>query len=172
VKYWVFALTVVAGIAILISTKQPEPSITPDLVESQSKLSEPVSVIVTGNAEVTTQYLFDIYGHSATEVTALLNRAKDVYDNLSPELRVGLQIAMVLHGPDVAYFATDNYTQYRALVDLAASLDAFGFVHLKICVTSVRANGLESSRFPPFIELVPYGPAEITRLKSVGNVEL
>jgi len=123
-------------------------------------------------SDVKTQYLFDVYGHSPEEVSALLMRAKDVYDNLSADLRNGLQIAMVVHGPDVEYFATENYAQHCPLVDLAASLDALGFVDLKVCVASIRAAGLDSSTFPPFIELVPYGPTEITRLKSAGYVEL
>ena len=102
----------------------------------------------------------------------LLNRAKDTYDSLPAHLQDDVRIAMVLHGPDVAFFATDNYEQYKDLVDLAASLDAFGFVDLKVCAVSVRIHGLQAEKFPPFIEIVPYGPAEVARLRSAGYVQL
>lgn len=79
---------------------------------------------------------------------------------------------MVLHGPDVVYFANANYAQYKSLVDLAAEVDAFGFLDLKVCAASARSHSLETDEFPPFVELVTYGPAEIKRLESAGYVRL
>lgn len=81
-----------------------------------------------------------------------------------------MTIAIVLHGPDITFFAADNYAQYRELVDLAATLDAQGYVDLKACTVSVSRRGLEAAQFPPFIEFVPYGPDEIDRLKAQGYV--
>lgn len=122
--------------------------------------------------EPSKRYFFDVVGHTPAEIMALLNRAKDTYDNLSPELRGTLKIAMVLHGPDVEFFATDSYAENKDLVDLAARLDAFGFVDLKICAVSVKNHGLTGAGFPPFIEIVPYGPTEMSRLQTDGYVRL
>lgn len=81
-----------------------------------------------------------------------------------------MSIAIVLHGPDVTFFATENYAQYRELVDLAAALDARGYVDLKACTTAVSSRGFDAAQFPPFIEFVPYGPDEIERLEAQGYV--
>ncbi len=117
-------------------------------------------------------YFFDVHGHSAEEIMALLNHAKDTYDEMLPDQQKAARMVMVLHGPDVAFFSVDNYNHYKSLVDLAESLDAFGFIDLKVCAASVRNRGLQIDKFPPFIEFVPYGPAEVTRLKSAGYVQL
>ena len=114
---------------------------------------------------------FDVHGHSAEEIMALLNRAKNTYGQLPSELQAVTRIAMVLHGPDVAYFANENYAEYKSLVDLAAEVDAFGFIDLKVCAASARRQGLQTDTFPPFIELVPYGPPEVRRLESDGYVQ-
>ena len=103
---------------------------------------------------------------------AVLERAQDTYDNLPASLQGGLNIAMVIHGPDVDYFAIDKYDQYKELVDLAAKLDAFGFVDMKMCTASARSRGFANDKFPPFIELVPYGPQEISRLQQDGYTQL
>ena len=153
-----FGVAAICAIAMLLSIMRGQPTHSVDFAENQAEASRPVLNDFPIENDVKTQYLFDVYGHSPEEVRALLMRAKYVYDNLSADLRNGLQIAMVLHGPDVEYFATENYTQHGPLVDLAASLDALGFVDLKVCVGSIRAAGLDSSTFPPFIELMPYGP--------------
>jgi intracellular sulfur oxidation DsrE/DsrF family protein len=152
--------------------------LVPDQVRAeQSATVEPAAAAISAPAdrlviEPSKRYFFDVYGHTPAEIMALLNRAKDTYDNLSPELRGSLKIAMVLHGPDIKFFATDNYAGNKDLVDLAARLDAFGFVDLKICAVSVTDHGLPSDGFPPFIEIVPYGPTEISRLQADGYVRL
>jgi len=100
----------------------------------------------------------------------LLRRAQTTHDGLPAPERDSITIAMVLHGPDIAFFAVDHYEQYRELVDLAANLDALGYVDLKICTASVNSRGLDATQFPEFIEFVPYGPDEISRLESAGYV--
>jgi uncharacterized protein len=146
---------------------------TPEVNRSDAKLSEKPSAAVRAfDSNIATHYLFDVHDHSATEVHELLNRARDTYDNLPSELRDGVRIAVVLHGPDVAFFATENHEKYKNLVDLAASLDAFGFVELKVCAASARNTGIEPTSFPTFIELVPYGPDEVSRLTAEDYVDL
>ncbi len=116
------------------------------------------------------RYLFDVYGHTEAELVALLRRARDIHQNLPPGHRDALRIALVIHGPDVEYFALRNYDRYADIVDLAASLDADGFVDLKVCAVSAR--NVDAPGFPPFIELVPYGPDEIARLHEDGYIQL
>jgi len=161
-----FACGTLAGSYFLEWADKPAPA------QSAAVVKIPAAGTMAVDPEAATHYFFDVYGHSAAEIEALLNRAKDTYDSLPADLHDDVRIAMVLHGPDVAFFSTDNYDQYKDLVDLAASLDAFGFVDLKVCAASVRSHGLQPEKFPPFIELVPYGPAEVSRLRSAGYVQL
>lgn len=124
----------------------------------------------TRNDAAPTRYFFDVYGHTAEEITALLRRAQSAHDELPEAEQDSITIAIVLHGPDVTFFAADNYAQYRELVELAATLDAQGYVDLKACTVSVSSRGLDAAQFPPFIEFVPYGPDEIDRLEAQGYV--
>lgn len=131
-------------------------------------MSGPTSVAPAIDRTVASRYFFDVYGHTAEEITALLRRAQTTHDELPEAEQDSISIALVLHGPDITFFTSDNYAQYRELVDLAASLDAQGYVDLKICTTSVSRRGFDAAQFPSFIEFVPYGPDEIRRLESEG----
>lgn len=115
---------------------------------------------------------FDVHGHSAEEFTALLDRAHDIY-NETPSLdRAALEVVLVLHGPDIDFFAAKNYEKYQHIVDLSAQLDAFGVFDFKMCAVSAASLGLAESEVPPFIEFVPYGPEEIERLEAAGYVQI
>jgi len=76
----------------------------------------------------------------------------------------------VLHGPEVEFFSTRNYAQYKDIVDQAARLDAFDVVDVKICQSMMEARGIERDDIPSFIEQVPLGPGEIERLVRQGYV--
>jgi len=152
-----------------VESSQPTPHLQSENLPSPG-IQAPVERAIQKDQH--TYYLFDVHGHSAEEVAALLNRAKDTFDQLSSDLQATARIAMVLHGPDVAFFSSENYDQYKSLVDLAAEVDAFGFLDIKVCTASARSRGLDADKFPPFIELVPYGPVKIRRLESAGYVQL
>ncbi len=145
-----------------------QPTQTSSIVVQRTELP----TIPATDSDRSTNYFFDVHGHSAEEIMELLNHARDTYDELPQELQEAARIVMVLHGPDVEFFAVENYARYKSLVDLAANVDALGFVDLKVCAASVRSRGLQTDKFPPFIEFVPYGPAEVTRLRSAGYVQL
>ena len=138
---------------------------------SPAQQSLPAIVPAIDN-DLATDYFFDVHGHSAEEIMALLNRAKHIFEQSPSDRQSSMRIVMVLHGPDVKFFADENYAQYKSLVDLAARMDAFGFIDLKVCAASVRSRGLKTDKFPPFIEFVAYGPVEVNRLESAGYVKL
>ena len=117
-------------------------------------------------------YYFDVTNHSKHEVHSLLLRAQEIYDSLPAEQRQSLKVAMVLHGPDLEYFAKRNYAKHKDLVDTAAKLEAFGFIDLKVCAVSARSHGVEEDGFPPFIDIVPFGPGEIRELERQGYTKL
>lgn len=79
-------------------------------------------------------------------------------------------IVLVLHGPEVQFFSISNYDQYRDIVDQAARLDAFDVVDVRMCQGMMDSYGLQPEDIPSFIEVVPFGPAEVERLVRDGYV--
>ena len=116
-------------------------------------------------------YLFDVSNHSIEELEALLQRAQEI-SQLDSSNYKDLKIIMILHGPDVDWFTQQNYEHNRQLVDLAAKLDAFDIIDMKVCETTMAKRGVHREDIPAFIESVPYAPDEIKRLLDAGYVNL
>jgi len=117
----------------------------------------------------TERYVYEVSVHTPREIDSLLNRIEE----LAPRLQIRDNtpgFALVLHGPEVEFFASRNYERYRALVDRAARLDAGGVIEVKICQTQLRARGIPEEEIPAFIERVPFGPDEVRRLGQRGYV--
>jgi len=118
-----------------------------------------------------TQYLFDVSDHSPEELEALLTRAEEIRETHA-EGYDDLDIVLILHGPDINIFRQENYNLHKPLVDLAAKLDAFDIIDMKICETTMSNMGVQRSEVPAFIESVPYAPDEIRRLGEEGYIRL
>jgi len=116
-------------------------------------------------------YLFDISDHSIEELEALLKRAQEI-TQLDSSNYGDLEIVMILHGPDIDWFTQQNYEQNLELVDLAAKLDAFDIIDMKVCETAMSARGVKREDIPSFIESVPYAPDEMERLLQEGYINL
>ena len=114
-----------------------------------------------------TRGVFDISVHSVEELEVLFDRAEELARRPNP---AGGEenIVLVLHGPEVEFFAISNYDRYRAIVDRAARLDAFQVVDVKICQSMMRNYGIEANDVPAFIEQVPNGAVEVERLTREG----
>ena len=121
-------------------------------------------------APTANRYVFSIVLHRVDEIDRLLTRA----EKLARERPVpaGSGIALVLHGPEVEFFRQRNYRRYQAIVDRARRLDAAGVVEVKMCRTQMQAHGIHDGEIHDFIEVVPFGPAEVERLKGLGYVSL
>lgn len=118
------------------------------------------------------KFYFDVIGHSPDEFHALLERANTIFEATPEDERQSLEVVLVLHGPDIEFFATSNYGEYRDIVDLAAKLDALDVFDFRMCAASAASLGLDEGDVPAFIEFVPYGPTEIRRLEDAGFVQL
>jgi intracellular sulfur oxidation DsrE/DsrF family protein len=113
--------------------------------------------------------VLDISVHSLEELRVLLDRAEKLAMRPQPQgEKAG--IVLVLHGPEVEFFAIGNYSRYKDVVDQAARLDASDVVDVKICRTMMERLGVERDDIPAFIEQVPYGPGEVERLVRKGYV--
>ena len=149
-------------VAAVVETHQP---LSPEVTARDTLIDIPE--IEAGNK----QYIFDINGHTLEELKSLLNRADEI--NVSQrEDFAGLDIVLILHGPDIKLFTYTNYERYKDLIDLAARLDAFGVIDMKICEKSMSELGITINDFPPFIEPVPYARQTMTELTNSGYLKL
>ncbi len=133
----------------------------------------PVSVAVSSQEpEIENKsYLFDVSNHSIEELEALLIRAEEV-SQTHPADFDNLEIVMILHGPDIDWFTQQNYRQNQKLIDLAAKLDAYDVIDMKVCETTMQSRGVIPSDLPSFIEPVPYAPTEIRDRLQNGYINL
>lgn len=118
-----------------------------------------------------TNYLFDVSDHSLEELRELLERVDEI-SQLERDQYDDLEIVMILHGPDIEWFREDNYEQNRQLVDLAAKLDAYEVIDMKVCEMTLNKRGVDKDDIPAFIESVPFAPDEFKRLTGEGYINL
>ena len=115
------------------------------------------------------RFMVQIHAHTPDELNGILKRAQlwaDKFETYPEE-----PIAIVLHGAEANVFVKSNYKMYKPLVDLAAKLDAFNVVDVRICERWMGNNNVQKGELPPFVETVPYGPAEQGRLIKAGYQE-
>ena len=60
--------------------------------------------------------------------------------------------------------------QHKALLDLAERLEKNNVIDVRICETWMRANDVDRSELPEFVDTVPLGPSEEVRLRKDGYI--
>jgi intracellular sulfur oxidation DsrE/DsrF family protein len=105
--------------------------------------------------------------HTLLELKQLLDQAETIANGES-QYNTEEPISVVLHGDEIKAFVHSNYHSNKALVDLAARLDAFNIIDVKVCKRWMGANGILESELPPFVEAVPFGIGERERLEKAG----
>lgn len=149
-----------AGLVLLAAFAQAELKPLEDdlaVTSAQADISQPA---------VAARYQAVLLQHTAEELQAFLQRADEVaaqvdYQNPDP-------VALILYGDEIGLFARDRYREHKSLVDLAARLDAFNVVDLKVCEQWLAREGLTTADLPSFLQPVQDGQAEIQRLQLDG----
>jgi len=149
----------------------PVPVTVSDSSAPHTASSQSAGATAAGYNPGNDRYVFDVGNHSVEELQALLVRIEEITD-ASPEAFDNLEIVMVLHGPEIDLFTRSNYAQNRRLVDLAAKLDAFRVVDMKVCETAINSLAIDQGEIPAFIDSVPYAPDELQRLLEQGYINL
>lgn len=169
----VTVFTVLTVILLLTLMKPPKPTpVSPaESLPAPAVSAKPVMEMVPA-VEQGHKFFFDVFGHSPDEFRALLRRAQMIYQQSDDAARAELEVVVVLHGPDIRFFATNETGEYDDIVNLAAKLDAFGVFDFKLCAATASRLEVAESEVPAFIEFVPYGPQEIDRLKEAGFISL
>lgn len=127
-----------------------------------------------GGADLTsTEYkpqkvVYDVHVKTIAKVESVLDRASylsiitgaDTFDQ---------SIVLVLHGPELNFFAIKNYSKYKELMHRAQSLVESEALKIKMCKIAAESQGYQSKDIHGFIEMVPMGDAEIVRLQYEEN---
>ncbi len=78
-------------------------------------------------------------------------------------------IVLVLHGPEIHFFAIKNHSRYKALMQRAQSLVESETLKIKMCKIAAEGKGYKPGDIHGFVEMVPMGDAEIIRLQYEEN---
>ncbi len=108
----------------------------------------------------------DIYPKTEADIKAILSTLEEAV-NTVPEQSP--PIVMMLHGPEAEHFLRSRYSANKSIVDLTAQLSGFGILNVQICETWLRSNQYDTNELFPFIKPVPYGEAELERLRADEN---
>ena len=111
--------------------------------------------------------VYDIAVSSPQALEALLDRISGLDAEYSHD-PFEAAIVAVLHGPELAFFDTRNFSAYEALVRRAQSLSVGTAIRFRACQRSARNQGIAPENLHGFLELVPMGDAEIVKLQQQG----
>jgi len=75
-------------------------------------------------------------------------------------------IVLVLHGPEIEFFARENYQKYKELIHRAQSLVEGETLKIRMCKLAAEGHGYKPNHIHGFIKVVPMGDAEIIRLQN------
>lgn len=153
---------ILAGGLFLVLSSRPE---APDAADPAALQLEPA----IREESLPDRAVLDISVHTLDELRVLLDRAEQLSSRLRDDRR-NASVVLVLHGPEVEFFASRNYGRYKDIVDQAARLDAFDIVDVKICQTMMNIRGVARDDIPAFIDQVPDGGVELERLRNEGYV--
>jgi len=139
--------------------------------QPQAMASDKAAITPPASLDRPLRQYADISVHDPDELQLLFDRVEAILDRPRGEGEAPI-ISLVLHGPEVEFFALKNYPRYKAIVDRAAKLSAFGAVDISICQTQMRLHGIGKKEVPIFLRQVPFGPAEVKRLRDEGYVAM
>ncbi|APR65825.1 hypothetical protein CN03_02130 [Thalassolituus oleivorans] len=153
------------AIGLLLASYSMADDLTPavDAEATQPPAIEPAVSV----APVATRYQAYIQRHNAEELFDLLQHAEKI---ASGQLEYSTQepIPLVLTGEEIELFKRENYRDNKPLVDLAARLEAFNIIDIKVCSRWLGDRGIEMTDLPPFIDGVVSGQFEVERLQKEG----
>lgn len=161
-RKWSLLFLLLPVLAVAENTA-PQPTLKNETVVTTSSLESPISAEISQPIKLQANVAL----HTLGELQQLLEQA-EVIANGDTQYNTEEPIAVVLHGEEIKAFLRSNYRTNKSLVDLAARLDAFNVIEVKVCKRWMGANGIMVNDLPPFVEAVPFGAGERERLESEG----
>ncbi len=127
-----------------------------------------------GGASVTeTEYkpqkvVYDVHVKTTEKMESVLDRASYL-STITGADPFDQSIVLVLHGPELKFFAIENYAKHQALMQRAQSLVESEALTIKMCKIAAQGQGYQPEDIHGFVEMVPMGDAEIIRLQFEEN---
>lgn len=128
---------------------------------------EAIPAVASAESLIPTKFQARIERHSADEIYELLTRAEKIAAG-QDEYSTEEPVILVLSGEEIELFKRENYRDHKPLVDLAARLDAFNIIDVKVCNNWMAQRGIELTDLPPFVDNVPVAQQEAVRLEKAG----
>lgn len=128
---------------------------------------EAIPAVASAESLIPTKFQARIERHSADEIYELLTRAEKIAAG-QDEYNTEEPVILVLSGEEIELFKRENYRDHKPLVDLAARLDAFNIIDVKVCNNWMAQRGIELTDLPPFVDNVPVAQQETVRLEKAG----
>ncbi len=144
-----------------------DPAIQPAVQTQNIATASTIDSSPKSDAQILQKLQANVALHTLAELRSLLEQAEKIA-NGETQYSTDEPIAVVLHGEEIKAFMRSNYRENKALVDLAARLDAFNVIDVKVCKRWMGANGIMANQLPPFVEPVPFGAGERERLEKAG----
>lgn len=166
-KKLIFIVVILPSLLLANSMFAQDAAIQPAVQTQEIASISAADAVVEEGILVPQKLQADIALHTLAELRQLLEQAEKIANGES-QYNIDEPIAVVLHGEEIKAFIRSNYRSNKALVDLAARLDAFNVIDVKVCKRWMGANGIMVNQLPPFVEAVPFGVAERNRLEKVG----
>jgi intracellular sulfur oxidation DsrE/DsrF family protein len=108
--------------------------------------------------------VYDVAVDTPEAVDNVLARASHLSNMTGADPLEG-SIVLVLHGDEVAFFVKDEYATHKKLVERARNLSIGGIIKIKMSELALKVRGMSSGDVHDFLEIVPFGDAEIARLQ-------
>lgn len=94
------------------------------------------------------------------------------YASLIKKNNADLPIAVVSHGDEMLSLTLDNVDEYPDIhKNLIILVNHFQII-FHICGSFARMNNLDDGDFPDYIDVVPFGPSQISDYESLGFLRI
>jgi intracellular sulfur oxidation DsrE/DsrF family protein len=155
---WARALTALAlQLLVAAGAVHASPEL-PELVE--------LEWILDAEGDALGGIVFDIREHDPEALNWVLPRLA-TYLRIIRQTRPGLPVALVAHGEEIALLTRRAAGTHRELhAELRRLREAGLTIH--VCAGFARQIGLDESDFPAYVDVVPYGPAQVQDYKEMG----
>ena len=135
----------------------PRPSELPEL--------EDINKLLHSNKKIE-GIVFVIYEYDESALTTIMPRLL-YYVSLIKKKYKTLQVAVVSHGDEMLSLTIDNIIFYLDVHnDLKNLVNNFD-VNFHVCGLFARMNDLDDLDFPPYVDMVPFGPEQINDYEAL-----
>ena len=108
--------------------------------------------------------VYDVHVKTVEELESVLDRASYL-STITGADPFDQSIVLVLHGPELHFFAIENYKKNKALMHRAQSLVESEVLSIRMCKIAAKSQGYSAEHIHGFVDMVPMGDAEIIRLQ-------